>query len=66
MSSIWAARPWSMSMPDPHGLVTVRLFGEHSYAVSDQVVMRPDMARAFHFGRYWPTPAPGPCLKDQT
>jgi len=46
---------------DPHGLVTVRLFGEHSYAVSDQVVMRPDMARAFHFDdtgqRLHPAPA---------
>ncbi|MCC1482470.1 ABC transporter ATP-binding protein [Roseibaca sp. Y0-43] len=46
---------------DPHGLVTVRLFGEHSYAVNDQVIMRPDMARAFYFDdngqRLHPAPA---------
>ncbi|MBN2761136.1 MAG: ABC transporter ATP-binding protein [Rhodobacteraceae bacterium] len=46
---------------DPHGLVTVRLFGEHAYAVNDRLVMRPDMARAFHFDenghRLHPAPA---------
>ena len=46
---------------DPHGLVTVRLFGEHAYSVNDRLVMRPDMARAFHFDdngqRLHPTPA---------
>ena len=35
---------------EAHGLVTVRLFGEHAYAVDDALGMTPDMTRAFHFG----------------
>jgi multiple sugar transport system ATP-binding protein len=34
---------------DPHGLLTVRLFGEHDHAVDGRVFLSPDMARAFHF-----------------
>ena len=33
----------------PHGLLTVRLFGQHDYAVGDTVFLTPDPARAFHF-----------------
>ncbi|MBU9697938.1 ATP-binding cassette domain-containing protein [Rhodobacteraceae bacterium HSP-20] len=33
-----------------HGLLTVRLFGEHDYAVGEPVHLTPDAARAFHFG----------------
>ncbi|MDQ2065279.1 ABC transporter ATP-binding protein [Xinfangfangia sp. CPCC 101601] len=32
-----------------HGLLTVRLFGEHSYSVDEAVWLSPDMGRAFHF-----------------
>ncbi|MEH6774841.1 MAG: ATP-binding cassette domain-containing protein [Cereibacter changlensis] len=32
-----------------HGLQTVRLFGEHSYAVDAPVWLTPDRSRAFHF-----------------
>ena len=46
---------------DPHGLVAVRLFGEHAYSVNDRLVMRPDMAHAFYFDdngqRLHPIPA---------
>jgi len=35
---------------DVHGLLTVRLFGEHDYAVDEAVHLSPDHARAFHFG----------------
>ena len=35
---------------DPHGLVTVRLFGEHAAEVDERAFITPDMARAFHFG----------------
>ncbi|MDD7973553.1 ABC transporter ATP-binding protein [Roseinatronobacter alkalisoli] len=35
---------------DPHGLITVRLFGEHAAEVNDRAFVTPDMARAFHFG----------------
>ena len=31
------------------GLLTVRLFGEHDYAVDDTAYLTPDPARAFHF-----------------
>jgi multiple sugar transport system ATP-binding protein len=34
---------------DLHGLLTVRLFGEHAYAVDEAVHLTPDLARAFHF-----------------
>ena len=34
---------------DPHGLLTVRLFGEHDYAVDEPVHLTPDATRAFHF-----------------
>jgi multiple sugar transport system ATP-binding protein len=32
-----------------HGLLTVRLFGEHDYGVGEAVGLTPDAARAFHF-----------------
>ncbi|NUB44575.1 ATP-binding cassette domain-containing protein [Fertoebacter nigrum] len=35
---------------DVHGLLTVRLFGEHDYTVDEAVHLTPDQARAFHFG----------------
>ncbi|WFE76013.1 ABC transporter ATP-binding protein [Roseinatronobacter sp. S2] len=35
---------------DPHGLITVRLFGEHAAEVNDRAFVTPDMDRAFHFG----------------
>ncbi|MGY6548645.1 MAG: ABC transporter ATP-binding protein [Roseinatronobacter sp.] len=35
---------------EPHGLITVRLFGEHSAEVNERAFVTPDMARAFHFG----------------
>jgi multiple sugar transport system ATP-binding protein len=34
---------------DVHGLLTVRLFGEHDYAVEEGVYLSPDNNRAFHF-----------------
>jgi multiple sugar transport system ATP-binding protein len=34
---------------EPHGLLTVRLFGEHSYSVDADVVLDFDPAQAFHF-----------------
>ncbi len=34
---------------DVHGLLTVRLFGEHDYAVDTDAWLTPDAARAFHF-----------------
>jgi multiple sugar transport system ATP-binding protein len=34
---------------DPHGLLTVRRFGEHDYAVDESVHLTPDPARQFHF-----------------
>ncbi len=34
---------------EPHGLLTVRLFGEHDYTVDEAVHLSPDEARAFHF-----------------
>ncbi len=34
---------------DVHGLMTVRLFGEHDYAVGEAVHVTPEAARAFHF-----------------
>ncbi|WP_434615942.1 ABC transporter ATP-binding protein [Tabrizicola sp. M-4] len=34
---------------DPHGLLTVRLFGEHDYSVDEPVHLSPDASRAFHF-----------------
>jgi len=34
---------------DPHGLLTVRLFGEHDHAVDEPVHLTPDASRAFHF-----------------
>ena len=34
---------------DVHGLLTVRLFGEHDYAVEEGVYLSPDNSRAFHF-----------------
>ena len=33
----------------PHGLLTVRRFGEHRFAVDEAVHLTPDPARAFHF-----------------
>jgi multiple sugar transport system ATP-binding protein len=33
----------------PHGLLTVRRFGEHDYAVDETVHLTPDPARQFHF-----------------
>jgi multiple sugar transport system ATP-binding protein len=32
-----------------HGLLTVRLFGEHDFGVDEAVRLSPDAARAFHF-----------------
>ena len=32
-----------------HGLVTVRLFGEHDYSVDSAVALDMESARAFHF-----------------
>ncbi|MBD1206030.1 MAG: ABC transporter ATP-binding protein [Rhodobacteraceae bacterium] len=34
---------------EPHGLLTIRLFGEHDYAVDEPVHVTPDGTRAFHF-----------------
>ncbi len=34
---------------EPHGLLTVRLFGEHDHDVGEAVFLTPDDARAFHF-----------------
>jgi multiple sugar transport system ATP-binding protein len=34
---------------DVHGLLTVRLFGEHDYKVDEAVFVSPDSHRAFHF-----------------
>ncbi|MFZ1470073.1 MAG: ATP-binding cassette domain-containing protein [Paracoccaceae bacterium] len=34
---------------DEHGLLTVRLFGEHAYSVDETVWLTPDTARVFHF-----------------
>jgi multiple sugar transport system ATP-binding protein len=34
---------------DRHGLLTVRRFGEHAYAVDETVHLTPDPAREFHF-----------------
>jgi multiple sugar transport system ATP-binding protein len=34
---------------DPHGVLTIRLFGEHDYAVDEPVHVTPDATRAFHF-----------------
>jgi len=34
---------------EPHGLLTVRLFGEHDYTVDEPVHLTPDGTRAFHF-----------------
>ncbi len=35
---------------EPHGLLTVRRFGEAAFAVDEPVHLTPDTARAFHFG----------------
>jgi len=32
-----------------HGLLTVRLFGEHDFAVGETVHLTPDASRCFHF-----------------
>ncbi len=32
-----------------HGLLTVRLFGEHDYAVDETAFLSPDVGRCFHF-----------------
>jgi multiple sugar transport system ATP-binding protein len=34
---------------DPHGLLTVRLFGEHRFEVGETVHLSPDPARSLHF-----------------
>ena len=34
---------------EPHGLLTVRLFGAHRYQVDETVHLTPDPARVFHF-----------------
>ena len=34
---------------EPHGLLTVRLFGEHDYAVDETMFLTPDEPRAFRF-----------------
>ena len=34
---------------DQHGLMTVRLFGEHDYEVDEAVHLTPDRSRMFHF-----------------
>jgi multiple sugar transport system ATP-binding protein len=34
---------------DDHGLLTVRLFGEHEYNVDEAVFVTPDASRSFHF-----------------
>ncbi len=34
---------------EPHGLLTVRRFGEHAYAVDETVHLTPDPGRQFHF-----------------
>ena len=34
---------------DPHGMLTVRLFGEHDFTVDDRVGLDIDPGRAFHF-----------------
>jgi multiple sugar transport system ATP-binding protein len=36
---------------EPHGLLTVRLFGEHDYAVDETVFLTPEQARSFRFDR---------------
>ncbi len=36
-------------MTEGQGLLTVRLFGEHDYAVDEAVGLTPDLGRAFHF-----------------
>ncbi len=36
---------------DPHGLLTVRLFGEHDHAVGQAVWLTVNAARAFHFDK---------------
>ena len=36
---------------DPHGLITVRLFGEHGAEVDERAFVTPDLSRAFHFGK---------------
>jgi len=36
---------------EPHGMLTVRLFGEHDYAVDETVFLTPDPARVFLFGK---------------
>jgi multiple sugar transport system ATP-binding protein len=35
---------------EPHGLLTVRLFGEHDYGVDETVFLTPEDARSFRFG----------------
>jgi multiple sugar transport system ATP-binding protein len=35
---------------EPHGLLTVRLFGEHDYGVDETVFLTPDEGRSFRFG----------------
>jgi multiple sugar transport system ATP-binding protein len=37
------------ALAEDHGLLTVRLFGEHDYGVDSQVWLTPDQVRAFHF-----------------
>ncbi|PZQ47305.1 MAG: sugar ABC transporter ATP-binding protein [Rhodovulum sulfidophilum] len=34
---------------EPHGLLTVRRFGEHDFAVDEAVFLTPETPRAFHF-----------------
>jgi multiple sugar transport system ATP-binding protein len=34
---------------EPHGLLTVRLFGEHDHAVNEAVTLDIQPGRAFHF-----------------
>ncbi|HVG47599.1 MAG TPA: ABC transporter ATP-binding protein [Rubellimicrobium sp.] len=34
---------------EPHGLLTIRLFGEHDFAVDEAVALTPDGSRAFRF-----------------
>ena len=36
---------------EPHGLLTVRLFGEHDYSVDEKVFLTPDPTRVFLFGK---------------
>ncbi|MDP0928956.1 ABC transporter ATP-binding protein [Paracoccus onubensis] len=46
-------------LTEDHGLLTVRLFGEHDYQVDAPVWLTPDAARAFHFDEHGQRLRPG-------